>query len=64
MWYSYLDTPYHLLAIPVENVINIIAENKKGIFPEKLEDFAYISEQKTDYESFVAQDDLTRFDHL
>jgi hypothetical protein len=45
-------------------VIQIIADNKQGVFPEKLEDFAYISEQKSDYESFVAQDDLTRFDHL
>jgi cell fate regulator YaaT (PSP1 superfamily) len=64
MWYSYLETPYNLLAISVDSVIQIIADNKKGVFPEKLEDFAFISEQKSDYESFVAQDDLTRFDHL
>jgi hypothetical protein len=45
-------------------VLNIIAENKQGNFPEKLEDFAHISEQKTDYDTVVGQDDLTRFDHL
>ena len=64
MWYSYLDTPYNFMAIPLENVLQIIADNKKGIFPEKLEEFAFISEQKSDYDAFVGQDDLTRFDHL
>lgn len=64
MWYSYVDNPSDFLAIPLEKVLNIIAENKQGNFPEKLEDFAHISEQKTDYDTVVGQDDLTRFDHL
>jgi cell fate regulator YaaT (PSP1 superfamily) len=64
MWYSYVDTPYNFLAIPLENVLQIINDNKQGIIPEKLEDFAHISEQKTDYDTVVGQDDLTRFDHL
>jgi cell fate regulator YaaT (PSP1 superfamily) len=64
MWYSYVDTPYNFLAIPLENVLQIINDNKQGIVPEKLEDFARITEQKTDYDTQVGQDDLTRFDHL
>jgi cell fate regulator YaaT (PSP1 superfamily) len=64
MWYSYVDSPYALLAIPLENVLQIINDNKQGIIPEKLEDFAQITEQKTNYENVLGQDDLTRFDHL
>jgi cell fate regulator YaaT (PSP1 superfamily) len=64
MWYSYVDSPFNLLAIPLENILQIIRDNETGIIPEKLEDFAHITEQKTDYENVVGQDDLTRFDHL
>ena len=64
MWYSYVDDHTVFLAIPVDNVIQIIEGNKKGVVPEKLEDFAFISEQKSDFENVVGQDDLTRFDHL
>jgi len=64
MWYSYVSDPAKFMAIPVDNVIQIIEENKSGKLPEKLEDFAFISEQKTDFENVVGQDDLTRFDNL
>jgi cell fate regulator YaaT (PSP1 superfamily) len=64
MWYSYMDDPGKLMAIPAENVIQIIEENKKGSLPEKLEDFAFIEETKSEFENVVGQDDLTRFDHL
>jgi cell fate regulator YaaT (PSP1 superfamily) len=64
MWYSYVNEPGNLLAIPVDKVIFIISENKKGIIPEKLEDFTKVIEKKSDFESGVVQDDLTRFDHL
>jgi cell fate regulator YaaT (PSP1 superfamily) len=64
MWYSYINDHSIYLAIPVDNVKQIIAENKNGNIPEKLEDFAFISEQKSDFENVVGQDDLTRFDHL
>ena len=64
MWYNYVNDHSVFLAIPVDNVIQIIDENKKGVLPEKLEDFAFISEQKSDFENVVGQDDLTRFDHL
>ena len=64
MWYSYIDTPYNFLAIPLDKVLQIISDNKQGIIPEKLEEFAHITEQKTDYDTLVGQDDLNRFDHL
>ena len=64
MWYSYNNDHSSFLAIPVDNVIKIIEENKNGNSPEKLEDFAFISEQKENFENTVGQDDLTRFDHL
>jgi cell fate regulator YaaT (PSP1 superfamily) len=64
MWYSYINEPGNLMAIPVENVNSIQEENKRGILPEKLEDFAQITEKKSEFESGAVQDDLTRFDHL
>lgn len=64
LWYSYISDLGNLIAIPVEKVILILEENKKGIIPEKLEDFSKIIEKKTAFESGAVQDDLTRFDHL
>ncbi len=62
MWYSYVVDPNNLMAIPVEKVREIIEQNTRGVFPEKLEDFAKIKEQKVDFENVVGQDDLRRFD--
>ena len=64
MWYTYVNDPSNFMAIPVDKVIQIIEDNKAGNMPEKLEDFAFISESKTDFENVVGQDDLTRFDNL
>ena len=64
MWYSYLSDPSNLLAIPVENIKHILHENKMGILPEKLEDYAQITEKKAEVDNGIGQDDLTRFDHL
>jgi cell fate regulator YaaT (PSP1 superfamily) len=64
MWYSYVNEPGNLLAISVDQVISIIENNKKGILPEKLEDFTKVIEKKSEFESGAGQDDLTRFDHL
>ncbi|MDP4281147.1 MAG: regulatory iron-sulfur-containing complex subunit RicT [Bacteroidota bacterium] len=63
MWYSYLNDPSNLMAIKVENVNQIISDNKNGIIPEQLEDFSFIFEQKSEFENVVGQDDLTRFDN-
>lgn len=49
MWFSYFDDPLNLMAIPIEKVKLIMAENKKGSKPEKLEDFAMVKEKKADY---------------
>jgi hypothetical protein len=51
------------MAIPVDKVNQVIEDNKAGKMPEKLEEFAHISEPKADFESVVGQDDLTRFDN-
>jgi hypothetical protein len=64
MWYSYANDPSSYMAIPLDKVKEILEENKKGKLPEKLEDFSYISEPKSDFENVVGQDDLTRFDNL
>jgi hypothetical protein len=64
MWYSYISDPSNLMAIPVDKVIFILDENKKGNLPECLEDFSHIKEVKTTFDSSLSQDELTRFDHL
>lgn len=64
MWYSYLNDPSNLMAIPVENVKQILSENKKERLPDKLEDFAQTTEKKIEADNGIGQDDLTRFDHL
>jgi cell fate regulator YaaT (PSP1 superfamily) len=64
MWFSYIQNPSNFMAIPLDNVKKVIEDNKNNIFPEKLEDFAYVPEPKTDFENVVGQDDLTRFDNL
>ncbi len=63
MWYTYVNDPSNFMAIPVEKVNQVIEDNKAGNMPDKLEDFAHISEPKADFESVVGQDDLTRFDN-
>jgi cell fate regulator YaaT (PSP1 superfamily) len=64
MWYSYANDPSSYMAIPLDKVLQILEDNKQGKMPEKLEDFSYISEPKSDFENVIGQDDLTRFDHL
>lgn len=64
MWYSYLNDPSNLMAIPLDNVKQILNENLNGNLPEKLEDFARITEKKTEIDNGLGQDELTRFDHL
>jgi cell fate regulator YaaT (PSP1 superfamily) len=64
MWYSYANDPSSYMAIPLDKVLQILDENKQGKLPDKLEDFSFISEQKSDFENVVGQDDLTRFDNL
>lgn len=60
MWYSYVDDFSSMMAIPVDQVKAIIADNKKNILPGKLEDFAEVEEKKVDFAN--EEDDLNRFD--
>jgi cell fate regulator YaaT (PSP1 superfamily) len=62
MWYAYKSDPNNLLAIPVEKVKDIIAQNRKGQPVSNLEDFARKIEKKEEFENTVGEDDLNRFD--
>lgn len=62
MWYAYLEDQTNFLAVPYDKVKEIIAMNAKGKMPEKLEDYAWVQEQKSDFDHTLEQDDLTRFD--
>lgn len=62
IWYAYKSDPNNMMAIPVNQVQEIIARNKKGQAIEKLEDFVKKLEKKTEYENATGQDDLRRFD--
>jgi len=64
VWYSYIDDPSNLLAIPLKEVWKIIELNKKNNFPESLDDFAKTKGKIEFFENVVGQDDLTRFDKL
>ncbi|MCX6279573.1 MAG: regulatory iron-sulfur-containing complex subunit RicT [Bacteroidetes bacterium] len=64
MWYSYLTDLSNQMSIPVATVIDLIEQNKKGIIPEKLEDFTKTVEKKSVFENGAGQDDLTRFDNM
>lgn len=48
MWFAYSNDRNNLMAIPIEKVKEIEASNKKGKLPEKLEDFAFLKEQKVE----------------
>ncbi|MCX6242715.1 MAG: regulatory iron-sulfur-containing complex subunit RicT [Bacteroidetes bacterium] len=65
LWYSYVNDLQNLLAIPLKNALFIIEENKAGRLPEKLEDFANVTQQKREFDNGLGgENDLTRFDHL
>jgi len=62
MWYTYIEDQTNMLALQIDKVFEIISQNEKGKFPEKLEDFSYSQEEKVDFENVAGQDDLNRFD--
>lgn len=63
MWFSYTHEPNNQMAIPVENVIRIIGQNKNGELPPNLEDFSNITEQKTHFENGNLHDEMSYLDH-
>ena len=58
MWYSYTTDKSNIMAIPVDKVKEIIAKNKKGELPEKLEDYAVTMEQHTNTNEGYNEGDL------
>ena len=62
LWYAYKDDPSNLMAIPLESVIQILEENKKGNLPEELEAFVRQPEPAEQTETSPGEGDLNRFD--
>lgn len=63
MWYSYVFDKGNMMAIPAEQVKEIIAMNKNGKFPEQLEDYAFIKEQRnTEYGEEGQNVDLSKLE--
>ncbi|MBQ6771605.1 MAG: hypothetical protein IJP44_11590 [Bacteroidales bacterium] len=60
MWYSYTSDKNNIMAIPVDKVREIIALNKKGQKPEKLEDFAVTVEAHTNTNEGYGEADLKK----
>ena len=64
MWYSYASTANEsIVGLPLDYVNEVIKQNTKGIFPEKLEQFFNeIDKPKNNYDNVVGQDSINRFD--
>jgi cell fate regulator YaaT (PSP1 superfamily) len=60
MWYTYIDDKSCILGLSTESVRHIIEQNKKGIFPPNLEDFAKMTDGNIDMENAVDQDDIRK----
>lgn len=60
MWYSYTNDKGNIMAIPVDKVKEIIAMNKKGQKPEKLEDYAVTMETQTNTNEGYGEADLKK----
>ena len=60
MWYAYTTDKGNIMAIPVDKVKEIIALNKKGQKPAKLEDYAVTKETQTNTNEGYGEADLKR----
>ena len=60
MWYSYTTDKSNIMAVPVDKVKDIIAMNKKGQKPKKLEDFAVTQEAHTNTNEGYGEADLKK----
>ncbi|MFZ4740983.1 MAG: PSP1 domain-containing protein [Bacteroidales bacterium] len=63
MWYNYANDYSSFFEIPIDKVKEIIKINEKGGKIPKLDDYTVKKETKKDFENFIGQDDLTRFDN-
>lgn len=65
VWYISEHDPTTPVPLPLDRVLDIIRDNKKGVFPDSLKDFEVVNPQvKLDlgYQNAEGEDDLTRFD--
>jgi len=62
LWYSYKYDFASMMAIPLDKVWEIMDLNKRGKKPDKLEDFAITTGQKTGMENEMENDDFYKFD--
>lgn len=60
MWYSYTTDKSNIMAVPVDKVKDIIAMNKKGQKPKKLEDYAVTQEAHTNTNEGYGEADLKK----
>ncbi len=58
VWYNYANDNSTIFAIPLEAVNKIIDMNKKGKYPESLEEFAVVNQKKVDEGSNYSLDEL------
>ncbi|AWL78924.1 PSP1 domain-containing protein [Capnocytophaga canimorsus] len=66
MWFTYDDDSINWHKLTVDQVNEIITQNKKGVKIAALEDFALAAEETTllpEFQNVVGQDSLTRFDN-
>jgi cell fate regulator YaaT (PSP1 superfamily) len=64
MWFAYTDNFAHWHVLKIEQVKEIIAQNKEKIRVSSLEDYAYevVVEKETTFSNSMGQESLTRFD--
>ena len=62
MWYAYEGDELNLIALPLNEVREIMKLNANGKLPEKLEDFILKKDSKADFENAADQFELNRFD--
>lgn len=64
MWFAYADNTANWHVLNIEQVKEIVAENKKKIRVSSLEDFAVeiVQESKKDFNNAMGQESITRFD--
>ncbi len=62
VWYSYANDSSTIFAIPLEKVNEIMEMNKKGKFPETLEEFAIVNQKKMDEGVSYSLDELKQIE--
>ncbi len=62
MWFGYKGKEHEMYALTVESVKKVIALNKSGKIPEKIEDFTVKADKKPEIGLVVVSEDLHRFD--